>query len=648
MKNTNHQQLFSSFVLSIILLMIIHQGIVTFTINQQQYIGTVINLAGQQQTLAERVARQSETIKYLETQSLASTNERAALQKLIEEWAANQNALINSDPSRNLKKASTSKIKATFDEVTPYFDVIYENAQELVIVKKQEDLLLHVKAIQTNIEPFSVRMGTVIDEIDRHHQSRNFYTKQVSYWAILIVIIILIAQLRFWWMPLIDKMKNHAEEVTLDNNALENKNREVNVEIANIESRNKLLQRQNEILAKSNSELMDLKDEVKELSSVKMEFLSNMSHEIRTPLNAIIGVTNLMIDENPREDQIEHLDTLRFSSDNLMVVINDILDYSRIRAGKIELSPVNFSLVRIFKGIYNTLLPMTNGKSIAFTYYIDANTPELLHGDPIRISQILLNLVNNAIKFTKEGHVRYSVQRLELEEPEIARLLFKVEDTGIGIAKEMQDIIFESFSQVDTRTTREHGGTGLGLAITKQLVELHDSQIQLISAVDEGSTFSFELRLPVVETTPVKATASAQPSAPTTSISKSNRVLLVDDNAINVLIAKRFLNKWQLEVDVANNGQEAVDMVKITPYGLVLMDINMPEMDGYEATRIIRSWDERKFQQLPIVALTASVYDALKYQAIEAGMNDFINKPFKPQELHKIVASYIDVKPFEE
>ena len=324
-----------------------------------------------------------------------------------------------------------------------------------------------------------------------------------------------------------------------------------------------------------------------------------------------------------------------------MVIINDILDYSKIEAGKVKLEEINFNIRRIIKGIHKTLIPSSEKKGIEMDYLVHEDVPNIVIGDPVRISQILLNLASNAVKFTEQGKVDIQV-RLKKIENEKAYLHFSVTDTGIGIAEHKQQMIFDSFSQANSKTTRLYGGTGLGLAITKQLLELQGSHIQLDSIVGEGSTFYFELILPVGKFD--KKDKNAAGKKKVLRFTDTKRVLLVDDNAINVVIAKRFLNKWNLEVDVAYNGQEAVDKVKETDYGLVLMDISMPIMDGYEATRIIRSWSEAKFHNLPIVALTASVFDALKYQAIEAGMDDYLSKPFKPQELYDMIERYILAK----
>ncbi|HHH50655.1 MAG TPA: response regulator [Saprospiraceae bacterium] len=386
-------------------------------------------------------------------------------------------------------------------------------------------------------------------------------------------------------------------------------------------------------------ELMRDKEKAEHQAVIKAKFLSTMSHEIRTPMNAVIGLTNILLRDEPREDQIENLNTLKFSADVLLALINDILDYSKLEAGAIGFENIPFKLRDLIHNIKKTLGVKSKEKNIDLKVIIDENVPETVLGDPVRISQILTNLIGNAIKFTHEGYVAIKLKVLETDE-EHALIHFAIKDTGIGIPKEKFDSIFKSFSQADTNTTRKYGGTGLGLSITKRLLELMGSKIQVSSIEGKGTTFFFDLKIPI----------SQEKTVQKESLSYSNqeirqfpgvKILLVEDNKINVMVAKKFLQKWGLLVDVAENGQIAVDKIQQTDYKLVLMDLNMPVLDGYGATKAIRKLKGSKYQSLPIIALSASAIANYKNAAIEVGMNGFITKPFKPLELNQHLSRFL-------
>ena len=386
--------------------------------------------------------------------------------------------------------------------------------------------------------------------------------------------------------------------------------------------------------------LIQAKDTAEAATEAKAQFLSMMSHEIRTPLNAVIGMTHLLLQENPRKDQLENLKTLRFSGENLLVLINDILDFSKIEAGKITLERVPFNLREITNGIHNSLGYKAREKGIGFYLHWPEEAPEYMVGDPVRISQVLTNLCSNAVKFTEEGHVNLYLKIQERVDDQV-RIQFRVEDSGIGIPEEKKDSIFESFTQARSDTTRRYGGTGLGLAITKRLLELMDSEIVLESKEGKGSIFSFSLTLPVASPaqTPTFDT-EIQPDVSEEELLKKVKILLVEDNPVNQLVATKFLRRWKISSEIAQNGVEAVAMIQSKSYHLVLMDLQMPEMDGYEASRTIRSLEGAYFKEVPIIALTASAMQDVRNKVLASGMTDFVTKPFNPVELHRKIVQY--------
>ncbi|MEL6537345.1 MAG: response regulator [Bacteroidota bacterium] len=363
-------------------------------------------------------------------------------------------------------------------------------------------------------------------------------------------------------------------------------------------------------------------------SQAKADFLSVMSHEIRTPLNAVIGSTHLLLQETPREDQVENLTTLKYSAENLLVLVNDILDFSKIEAGKVEFVIEDIDVRASLSNIQKALAPLAQDKGLELEVRIENSIPETIKVDGKRLSQVMTNLVSNAIKFTKHGKVVMEVDLLEAREDEVS-LEFSVADTGIGIEKSKQANVFNMFTQASSSTTREYGGTGLGLAIIKKLLALQGVEIKLESEPGRGSRFSF------VQSFQFDPTSSGQLSdiAPSVNFEPLGpaRILLVEDNHVNITMAKKFLKKWGLEVDVAMNGQEALDMVDITPYDVILMDLQMPVMDGYTATQEIRKFA----RELPIIALTASALADVRDKVFSSGMNDFVTKPFNPNELYR-------------
>jgi PAS domain S-box-containing protein len=380
-------------------------------------------------------------------------------------------------------------------------------------------------------------------------------------------------------------------------------------------------------------ELIAAKEQALQLSRAKDMFISVMSHEIRNPLNAVIGVSRLLIDNNPLESQKENLDILQFSAENLMTLINDVLDFTKIETGNIELEKAEVNLREMIHRIVTSMQYRANENNIYLKETVDEALPEFVIADSARLVQVLLNLVSNAIKFTEKGGVTIDLKVLEDTNTNI-RIKFSVTDTGIGIANDKLSTIFESFKQAEADTTRKYGGTGLGLAISKRLIELHDSRINVDSVLGQGSTFWF-----IITFNKAKHHITTTKDKMETGLRLN--VLVVDDNQINRILVNKVLQKWGIQADFAENGQEAVDkIVSGMNYDVVLMDVHMPIMGGLEATRVIRLKDEAYFQQLPIIALTASMLSSELNQMTDAGMNDFILKPFDQKLLFDKLSRY--------
>jgi len=381
-----------------------------------------------------------------------------------------------------------------------------------------------------------------------------------------------------------------------------------------------------------------LEKEVAEATArARSEFLSTMSHEIRTPMNAVIGMSHILLQENPREEQIENLKILKFSGENLLSLINDILDYNKLESGKLNFEQTNFNLNDTVNSITHSLKSKVRENKNQVIMNMGENVPENVIGDPTRLAQVLNNLLSNAAKFTENGTITLDIN-LQKEEGEHAVLDFAVTDTGIGIPEDKLEHIFESFTQACSSTTRKFGGTGLGLAIIKKILEHQDSGINVKSTVGEGSTFYFTLRF---EKGITQEAAIIEGETELKSL-KGTRVLLVEDNKINQLIANRFLAKWDISYDVADNGAIALGKVQVNDYDVVLMDLQMPTMDGYTATAKIRNLQDNKYKELPIIALTASAMLEERNRVYTVGMNDYVTKPFNPNELYSVISKHVN------
>lgn len=494
-----------------------------------------------------------------------------------------------------------------------------------VVITDLNGIIEFINPAFTEISGYSAEecLGKKTSMLNSGVQSKEFYKKL---WTT-------ISQGKKWTGELINKMKDGTKYWVLTSVS---PIRDFEGKIINY------VQMQTDIshLKQLEEDLIKAKLKAEEADQAKSMFLATMSHEIRTPLNAIYGMIKLFEDTKLDQNQHELVKGLDYSSNNLMRIVNDILDFEKIESGQLQLESTSFNFAEFIQQIIETFEFKSEEKNIDLNYEIDERICKHLMGDSLRLQQILINLLNNAIKFTKKGSVNLFCRFIK-QSDDHCWVEFVVRDTGIGIEKNNLDKIFERFKQEDDSTTRQYGGTGLGLAISRQLVNLMGGEISVESQQNTGSRFSFTIRLSEADESSIPKQKSTQIDK---NLLKGKKILLVEDNTFNQYIAKSIIEKWNVAVDVVDNGKMAVNYLQKKKVDLILMDKQMPVMDGLAASRIIRN--ELKLK-IPIIALTANVVKGVVQSCLNAGMNDYIAKPFEPAELFDKIVKNLDLNPTE-
>jgi signal transduction histidine kinase/CheY-like chemotaxis protein len=399
--------------------------------------------------------------------------------------------------------------------------------------------------------------------------------------------------------------------------------------------KNNIIRNQNNLLLKEkNKELILAKNKAEKASKARSEFLSTVSHELRTPLNAINGITHLLLEDSPKKKQLKYLESLKFSGNYLTTFINEILEINKIDSTKVEVEHISFNLKELLFNIQGSLKELATANKNYFNLEIDKEIPDSLIGDSTKVSQIILNLINNALKFTQNGNVNVIAKLFDKTE-ENATIYFEIVDTGIGIPEDKLQTVFESFSQGSVEVNRKYGGTGLGLTIVKKLIELLGGEIKLKSEVGKGSTFTFKLDFSI-NNEPMEKVEEVKPYNDKQLKNKS--ILLIEDNKINQMITRKMLENKAIYCEIIDNGEDAVELLKVKHFDMILMDVHLPGINGTTATKQIREYDKTT----PIIALTAISLDENKDMLLAFGMNDVITKPFVPDEFYSTIAKFFD------
>ncbi len=632
---------FIFFSISIVSLIIAVQAFIRVSIGAQESDMMAIQSAVQQSHTGQEMTKTLLAIEHHTSKDKELTQLKGKFEDLFNQWKKQHFLLVNggsnnkedflnnaffwSDSdllqfSSNTEWKNSDSIVRLLETATPSFLTIKEEVEQ-VISTNYADNQASLESILNNEDKYNQSIIATATQFGSIHSKKMDWTMFLQLMATVLLsggALIMVWKIIF--TPALCQVKKENLKQKKLTNSLELSNRQ----LLNNEHR---LRQTIEQIRRTKRTLIEANKKAEEAGKAKERFLSTMSHELRTPLNSVIGLAHLLLEESKDNCQRDKLETLKFSSETLLSLINDVLDLNRLSEGKVRLHKEDFDLHNFVHETIQTLRPQADTKGLNLKLEVDQEVPEHIHGDRFRLSQILINLLGNAIKFTEQGEVSLHLSMKE-QKGKKAQIHFEVKDTGIGIPKEKQAHIFEHFCQADDEMTRKFGGSGLGLSISKQLVDLHGGNLQVKSEEGQGANFHFTIKVDVAKA-PQRLLPKHQPM--TTQPLTGMNVLMAEDNLLNVMVAQEFLEKWGAKVTVAENGRQAIDHFLEKDFHLVLMDLQMPEMDGYEASKVLRS--EKLSNKVPIIALTAESEGDLRERIMNHGMNDLVTKPFKPDDL---------------
>ena len=585
MQRSNYSRYYLLFLSSIFLLIILSQAIIHGSLTDQQDSGKEINVSSTQRTLVQEIAKLALQIRYKNEQGQGIQKEVKDLKVAARRWKESHKALLQGSQNYGLDGKNSPEIEQLFEEVSPVFFEIEKEVKQL-IEKEGVDAESSIEAILLKDDVYESIMEKVVAQYTRESSEDVARIRTLSWGLALATAIVLVLAFMFIIRPVLTKLRSQ------------------------------------------NDELVELNQGLEKVSQIKSDFLANMSHEVRTPLNGILGMADLLGRSSLSSEQQGYVQTIRNSSENLLLIINDILDYSKIESGKMELESEVFDLTKQIEEVIDLLRPTAFEKKLELILYIEPDVPAQLKGDSTRLKQVLINLLNNAIKFTEQGEVLLRVEHL-VTEHEFQQLRFSVKDTGIGIDQDKVNDLFQSFTQADTSTTRKYGGTGLGLAICRRIVQMMGGRIWAESEIGKGSTFYFTIIAEKV--------GDSGDTADTSGL-QGLKALIVDDNTTNLKILVKQLSNWGIQATPFNSPELVVEVIdNLKKFDLCILDMQMPAIDGKQLTQEIRK--KHSFEDLPVVVLSSIGSGIIEEE--EKLWNSYLTKPVRPGKLLSVIREMV-------
>lgn len=602
-KNSRKLYIFSLFTIAVSILL--SQLIVQYNLSRNLNDSKIINISGKQRMLSQKLTKQILILNYISDPKDNNTELNEA-SEIITLWKFNQNVLEMGSDSLGFPRTKSPELQKLFNVIKPNFNSIVNAATQFILNKKQDikekENKELIQIILKNQDVFLVKMNEIVAQYEKEAADKVALQSKIEYAFLAFNLIVLLLIFIFIFKPTYTKVLRLISKI--------------------LDSEKKALQ---------------LAYDSKRTSEAKQNFLANMSHEIRTPMNAIMGMSRQLIKSELNDEQRSYLSNITNASENLLVIIDDVLDLAKLESGQLSIEKIPFDPKQVMENVMKVMMFKAEEKGISLTNsFCDLALSPVLIGDPFRINQVLLNLVSNAIKFTIKGNVYLSCKVLKDDET-FQELELKVIDTGVGMDQSFLKYVFEKFSQEYESTSRKYGGTGLGMSISKNLIDNMGGEILVESEKGKGTTvyvrFSLEKgkELDLIK----KDTNTVD-----TKIFKDKKILVVDDNEMNRMVATLILNEFEVLISEAGNGEEAVEYLKNNDCDLVLMDLQMPISNGYETTIIIR---EKLQLNTPIIALTANVIEEERQKCFEIGMNDYLSKPFDEVQFLEILSKWLKV-----